>query len=130
MLEFHDPIPEITGQTCTALVAQQYWHCGKLVDEANVLFLKLEGRLWHRFFIDGGVVFWRTVDAPDHPGEEGDHRYTHTDIGAAQGFAGKELKRVSTADLPGGGEMRLEFRGAPTLIFRNVDDRSHLILET
>src|SRR5262249_336843 len=84
MLAFHDWIPEIAGGVCTALLAQQYWYRGKLVAEANVLFLKLQDRIWHRFFIDGGVVFWRTVDAPDDPADEGHHRYVHLDLGAAR----------------------------------------------
>ena len=57
MLELHDEIPEIAGQKCEALLGQQYWYCGELTGDPNVLFLKLDDS-WHRIFIDGGTV-WR-----------------------------------------------------------------------
>ncbi len=129
MLVFHDPIPEIAGRACRALTAQEYWHRGALVDEANVLFLQLEDGVWHRFFIDAGVVFWKTVDAPSSPPDNGNDRYPSKDIGARHGLTGRSLRRVGTVDLPGGGELRLEFDGGPTLILRNVDDCSSLVIQ-
>ena len=70
VLSFHDPIPDVRHQVCNALLVQEYWYRGELVDEANVLFLRLDGDSWHRFFIDAGIVFWKTVEAPDVPGQD------------------------------------------------------------
>src|ERR1700730_14892436 len=98
MLDFHDPIPEIAHQACRALIAQEYWHHGELVCGANVLFLRLDDDMWHRFFSDAGVVFWKTVEAPEPPEEDGDNRYPHTDIARLHGLTGKRLSSISTAD--------------------------------
>ena len=127
MLKFHDPIPSLAGQQCVALLSLQYWYANELAADPTVLFLKVAGGPWHRFSIDAGVVFWRIVDAPDEPEEEGEHRWVLTDIGAAYGLVGKTLVRVAPFDLPGGGEMRLEFEDTPALILRNVDDESCLV---
>src|SRR5437764_3808780 len=129
MLEFHDPIPDIAHQACRALIAQEYWYRGELVSDANVLFLRLEDDIWHRFFIDAGVVFWKTAAAREAPKEDDDHHYPHTDIGVLYGFTGKRLSNVSTADLPGGGELRLDFDSGEAIILRNVDDCSKLVVE-
>jgi hypothetical protein len=129
MLDFHDQIPQIAPQPCRALIAQEYWYRGELVTEANVLFLRLADVLWHRFFIDTGVVFWKTVDEPDAPYEEGDHRYPHRDIGVLHGRIGKRLANIRTIDLPGGGELRLEFDDGKAIIVHDIDDCSTLAVE-
>jgi hypothetical protein len=83
MLSFHVPIPDVAHQLCRALLAQEYWYRGQLVSNANVLFLRLNEVLWHRFFIDAGVVFWRTVETPDPPAGDDDDTYPQTDVAAA-----------------------------------------------
>ena len=92
-----------------------------------MLFLKLADDSWHRIFIDASVLFWKVVEAPDVPEEQGDYRWTLTDLGGPRGLVGKVLRRVTTHDLAGGGELRFDFDGAPALILRNVDDESYLL---
>jgi len=128
MLEFHDPIPEIAQRKCTGLIAQEYWYQGEQITEANVMFLQLEDGMWHRFFVDAGVVFWKTVAVPNPPGEDGDHRYPLTDIGAVHGVLGRRLSSVSAVEVPNGCEIRLEFEGDKSVILHNADDRSQLLL--
>lgn len=130
MLEFHAPIPDIAHQVCRALIAQEYWYRGELVSDGNVLFLRLEDGVWHRFSIDAGVLFWKTVEAPDPPEEDRDHRYPHKDIAKLHGLTGKRLSTVSAADLPGGGELHLGFEGGNAVVLRNVDDCSKLVVES
>ena len=129
MLSFRDDIPQIAGRVCQSLKVQEYWHRGELVDGANVLFLQLDGGIWHRFFIDAGVVFWRTVEMPDEKPDDGFDRYPQADLGFRHDLIGKKLERVSTIDLPGGGEIRIEFEGGATLLLRDVDDQSRLVVE-
>jgi hypothetical protein len=129
MLDFHNPIPDLRHQECRALIAQEYWYRGELISDANVLFLRLQNDTWHRFLIDAGVVFWSTVAAPEAPEEDSGYRHPHKDIGVLYGLVGKRLSTVSTADLPGGGELRLDFDGGETLILRNIDDCSKLVFE-
>lgn len=115
---------------CRALVAQEYWHRGQLVSNANVLFLRLEDGTWHRFFVDAGVVFWKTVEAPEPPDEDVGDRYPLTDIAGRYGLTGERLSSISTADLPGGGELRLTFESGKVIILRNLSDCSKLVFES
>jgi len=74
------------------------------------------------------VVFWHTVDALDSP--DGDrHHYTVTDLGAAHDLIGRRLVDVSTAELAGGGELRLRFEGDLRVSVRHVDGRSRVSVE-
>src|SRR5262245_21211775 len=102
MLMLHQPLPDIAGAMCTALFVQAYYYRGKLVSEANALFLQLEDGGWHRIFIDGGIVFWQRVDGLDSPDQDR-HLYTLTDLGTRHGYVGKRALRVDTLDLPAGG---------------------------
>jgi hypothetical protein len=129
MLELKNPIPDIAGRVCTALLAQEYWHQGERVTNANVLFLRLEDGVWHRFFLDAGALFWRTVDAPTFPPASTDneeHRYPVVDLAALHGFAGKKVVDVQAVDVAGGAELRLAFRNAPLLVLRDVEDQTEL----
>jgi hypothetical protein len=91
--------------------------------------MQLEDGTWHRFFIDAGVVFWRTVDRPDAPRDDGVHHDRHKDFGSAHNLIGRRIQRVTTVDLPGGGEIRIDFEGGSTVVLRNVDDQSSLVVE-
>ena len=125
MLMLHQPLPDIAGAVCNALFVQAYYYRGKLVSEANVLFLQLGDGGWHRIFIDGGIVFWQRVDGLDSPDQDR-HHYTLTDLGALHGYAGRRVTRVETADLPEGGELRLTFEDRPPIVYRNVAGASQL----
>ena len=127
MLMLHQPLPDIAGAVCDALFVQAYYYRGKLVSEANALFLQLRESGWHRIFIDGGIVFWQSVDGVDSPDQDR-HHYTLTDLGALHGHVGKRVTGVSTTDLPSGGEIRLAFEGAPALTYRNVGGASQVII--
>ena len=77
MLVYRDAPPEVTGQVCHALLLQAHYYRGQLVNEANVLFLRLAEGPWHRIFIEAGVVFWQMVDSLDSPDQDR-HHYTLT----------------------------------------------------
>lgn len=128
MLVFHDRLPAVEGQVCEALFVQAYYYRGRLVSDTNVLFLRLQGGVWHRVFIDAGVVFWQTVEGLDSPDQDR-HHYTLTDLADAHGLVGKPLIGVTTVDLPSGGELRLLFAGAPSVIFRHVDGHSRVVVD-
>lgn len=127
MLVFHDRLPDVEGQVCEALLLQAHYYRGQLVSGSNVLFLRLQGDVWHRVFIDAGVVFWQTVDGLDSPDQDR-HHYTLTDLGAAHGLVGKPLIGVTTVDLPSGGELHLLFAGAPSVICRHVEGHSQVVV--
>lgn len=131
MLEFHDPIPELAGQICLQFLSQEYWCGGDRVSPANALLLHLQDGGWHRFFIDAGVVFWRSQsDQPLLPPSVGDHMYTLADLGERHRITGHTLLAVRATDLPGGGEIRLEFSDAPSVILRDQQDKTELEIST
>jgi hypothetical protein len=60
--------PALAGRTCQAFICQQFFADGRLVDEANVTFLKFDAE-WFRLYFEPGLIFWRPeVDTP-HPWE-------------------------------------------------------------
>jgi hypothetical protein len=128
VLAFHDPIPDVRQQRCSALLVQEYWYQGELEDEANVLFVRLDDR-WHRFFIDAGLVFWKSVESPDLPPSAADHSYRVNDVGSAYDLKGKRLAQIEAVDLDGGGAIRLAFEGGSLVILENRNDRSRLRIE-
>ena len=128
MLVYREALPEVTGAVCDALLVQAHYYRGQLVNEANVLFLRLAGGPWHRIFIEAGVVFWQTVDALDSPDQDR-HHYTLTDLGAIHGLVGRRLIDVSTAAVPSGGELRLLFSRDACVSLRHVDGRSRVVVE-
>jgi hypothetical protein len=128
MLVFHDPVPDIAGQTCEELLVQAHYYRGMLANDANVLFLKVRGGAWHRIFIEAGVVFWQEVDGLDSPDQDR-HHYTLTDLATAHGFAGKRLVDVRTVDRESGGELQLLFAGAPRIVFTDVAGGARVVVD-
>jgi hypothetical protein len=126
MLMLHQALPDIAGEVCHALFVQAYYYRGKLISDANALFLQLRDSGWHRVFIDGGIVFWQRVDGLDSPDQDR-HHYTLTDLGTLHGYVGKRVVSADTTDLPEGGELHVTFEGAPTLVYRNVGGASTLL---
>ena len=123
-----EALPSVAGERCGALLLQAHYYRGQLVNEANAMFLQLGDGAWHRIFIEAGVVFWHTVDALDSP--DGDrHHYTLTDLGAAHELVGRRVVGVSTAELPHGGELRVDFEGERRVSMRHVDGRSSVVVE-
>jgi len=123
-----EALPRVAGEICAALMLQAHYYRGQLVNDANVLFLRMSRGAWHRIFIEAGVVFWHAVDALDSP--DGDrHHYTVTDLGAAHGLVGRRLLSLAIADVPGGGELRLSFEGERCVSLRHVDGRSRVVVE-
>jgi hypothetical protein len=127
-LTVHETLPDVAGELCEALLLQSHYYRGQLVNEANVLFLRLAPSGWHRIFIDAGLVFWQTVDGLDSPDQDR-HHYTLTDLGAHHGVAGKRVAGVTIADLSAGGELRLLFTDDIRVSVRHVDGRSQVVVD-
>lgn len=128
MLVYREARPAVTGERCESMLLQAHYYRGQLVNEANVLFLRLSDSGWQRIFIEADVLFWQTVETLDSPDQDR-HHYTLTDLGAVHGLEGRRLIDVITADLPAGGELRLLFSGDARVSFRHVDGRSRVVVE-
>jgi hypothetical protein len=130
MLVLYSALPDVRGRVCEALLVQAYYYRGRLVSDANALFLKIRDGGWYRLFIDAGVVFCEVVDVPEGPGEFDRHHYAYRDLAALHGYAGRQCLGITTVDLPTGGEVRLGFDGAPAVVFRAVDGASRVVVDS
>jgi len=116
--------PAIVGDICEALVAVEYIHDGKLVEAANVVFLRFSNQ-WHRLYFDFGIVFWRTdpVGPKAFVAPEIDSEFRVVDLGERLNFRGRRLLEVTYAPLPNDGSaVGLRFDDKRTITFRSVDD--------
>jgi hypothetical protein len=115
--------PRLAGQRCDAILCQQYWHGGRLVEPANVVFLCFEGR-WHRLYFDYGIVFWRIAEGEPQPFQapEIDSAYPIVDVAEERGLRGARLLSYQMGPLSGGAQVTFAFENGARLAFRSVDD--------
>ena len=120
----HDPIPELRGAICTKLVQQKYWHQGQQVEQANVVYLQVDNKQWHRFFIDAGVLFWKIVDRPDNwdTKVEDEHHYPQTDMAEQYGLVGREIESITSKNRGLVSELQVRLSGGIILVLKNECD--------
>jgi hypothetical protein len=116
--------PGLDGQRCDAILCQQYWHCGRLVEPANVVSLCFEGR-WHRLYFDYGIVFWRAGSGGPQPFQaaEIDSDYPVVDLAEERGLQGVRLLdyRMEPLDTCGA-QVTFAFENGARLTFRCIED--------
>jgi hypothetical protein len=118
-----DP-PHLAGQRCNAVLCQQYWHRGELVEAANVVFLCFEGR-WHRLYFDYAIVFWRTAESGPEPFQapELESDYPVVDLAEERGLRGVRLLHYRMEPLGvSGAQVTFAFENGARLAFRCIDD--------
>jgi hypothetical protein len=112
--------PEITGSPCEELICQQSWYNGKLVDEANVIYLKFQGS-WHMLFFDCSIISWgKEEEGPMEVGatEEG-FSCPLVDLGREFKLKGQVLKSYSAETIDGGCQVSFLFDNGTNLVFKN-----------
>nr|WP_255656824.1 aquaporin [Lysobacter lactosilyticus] len=124
-LDVNGEAPGLAGKACEAVLLQQYWHKGVLVEPANVIHMRFSG-VWHRLYFDYGIVFWRISDAPPEPGSDTDYEWEYPleDLGAAAEVIGIPLDHYSMKPVVGGSTVELCFETGKRIIFENVDDHT------
>ena len=116
--------PRRDGQRCDAILGQQYWPGGRLVEPANVVFLGFEGR-WHRLDFDYGIVFWRAAEGGPRPFQapETDSDYPIVDVAEERGLRGVRLLEYRMEPLGScGAQVTFAFEKGARLAFRGLDD--------
>lgn len=79
---------ELVGFACQNLIAV----CEGDDDNYIIFYLKLAD-CWHRFFLDAGLLFWRSDNEPDADDDLGDDgRYV--DLGNAYGIVGASVESI------------------------------------
>jgi hypothetical protein len=123
-LEINGEPPQLEGLRCDAILCQEYWHGGVLVEPVNVTFLCFEGR-WHRLYFDFGIVFWRDAEGGPEPFEapEIDSDYPVVDVAAERGLRGVRLRGYRMEPWGAcGARVTFEFESGARLAFRSVED--------
>ena len=122
-LEVNGTEPEIVGRVCEGLVAIEYSHEGKLVEPANVVFLRFADQ-WHRLYFDYATVFWRQdADGPQgFVAEEIDATFRPVDLGPLFGVQGAVLDEVAYLPLPDGAAVHLRFNNGRLVRFECTND--------
>ena len=117
--------PELAGKACEAVLLQQYWYAGALVDPANVIHLKSGGE-WYRLYFDYGIVFGRISEQPPEPWLDADQQWDNPlcDLGVTAGIVGTQLDHYSMELVQGGSAVELCFKDGRCVVFKNIDDHT------
>ena len=128
MLKIDGIPPRLTEQLCEELICQQYWHQGKLVQEVDILFLKVNGH-WHQLYFDTGMVFWRIQQvAPVQVEQQAGDTFSYPLINIGEKFAIKNCIIVDciTESLGEGVRVTLIFEDKGSLLVTYSDDNTRL----
>ncbi len=113
--------PDFAGKTLERLIAQEAWFAGELDDEANVVWLCVDGA-WHKLYFDDDIIFWRTAkDGPPTNGEDG-QAFPLNDLGEKLALAGQSLTGCNGDAIEPGSAVSLAFANGKTITFRNRYD--------
>lgn len=116
----HTSIPELYGKHCAefkVVLRESDNHYGPM-------FLHLSG-VWHRFYLDAGLLFWEEGPGPDPENDLLDgERYT--DFASRLGVIGIPISRIEMD----GSRLRLDFdNGARLVLGTEVEDDGAVLIE-
>ena len=128
MLKIDGIPPRLTEQLCEEIICQQYWHQGKLVQEVDILFLKVNRR-WHQLYFDTGMVFWRIQKvAPVQVEQQAGDTFSYPLINIGEKFAIQNCIIVDciTESLGEGSRVTLVFEDKGSLLITYSDNNTRL----
>jgi hypothetical protein len=117
--------PELAGLQCAGVLCQAFVCDGRLIESANVIYLKFADA-WHRLNIDAGVIFWKRSDgAPSSWAiEKKGWEYPLVDVGGSAGVVGELLDHYEMSRTSTGGRVVFVFANGRRIIIDSVGDRS------
>ena len=100
---------ELVGKVCEDFVGVY----DRVGDRYEVFYMKMEG-VSHRFFLDAGLLFWRSHQSydPDNDLFDGGE---YVNLGLQGGVVGEKVKSISMED----SVLTLEFENGASMIFGN-----------
>ena len=128
MLEINGIPPRLTEQLCEELICQQYWYHGKLAQEVDSLFIKVNWR-WHQLYFDAGIVFWRIQSEAPVPVKQlagSPFSYPLINIGEQYGIKDTFIIDCLTEPLVDGARVTLVFEDKGSLIITHSENRTRL----
>lgn len=120
--------PELDGKTLNRLVVQESWFEGELDDEANVVWLEVDGDCY-RLYVDGEVVHWRSTSRLPRAGDTENPDFRIIDLGENHGLAGQAIASCEGNPLDSGVEIKLAFESGRTIAFVNRFDVTNVVLD-
>lgn len=128
MLETDGIPPKLTNQVCEELICQQYWLHGKLQQEVDALFFKVNGR-WHQLYFDAGILFWRILQhAPTSYQHQAQDPIVYRLIDLGEKFALRQcvITDCLTEPLVDGVRVAVVFEDKGSLIVTHTDNQTAL----
>ena len=128
MLEIDGIPPKLSNQVCEALICQQYWYQGKLEQEVDALFIKVNEH-WHRLYFDAGIVFWRIQeDAPKPVESQATDPFVYPLIDVSEKFDIKNciITDYATEPMLEGVQVSIVFENKGSLIITHSDNKTAL----
>jgi len=128
MLEINGIPPRLTQQLCEELICQQYWYHGKLAQEVDCLFIKVNWR-WYQLYFDAGIVFWRMQSEAPVPVKQlagSPFAYPLVNIGEQYGVKDCFIADCITEPMVDGARVTLVFEDKGTLIITHSENKTRL----
>ena len=101
--------PELRGACCSAFRAVICERDQRL----GLLYIQLSG-VWHRFYLDAGLLFWEEGSSPD-PEDDVLEGERYTDLGEALCVVGIAIEEIDMHD----SQLTLQFENEARLVLRN-----------
>ena len=102
-------IPELRGTCCAAFKAVIREQDKRL----GLLYIQLSG-VWHRFFLDAGLLFWEEGCCPD-PDDDVLEGERYVDLGESLHAIGVPIQAIEMRD----STLTLQFENSARLVLRN-----------
>ena len=128
MLEIDGVPPRLANRFCEALICQEYWYQGRLVQAVDALLIKVAGH-WSQLYFDAGIVFWRTKsDAPEkiYPQPRDVFAYPWIDLAEKYRLKDALIRECLTEPLVGGVRVTLEFVAHGVLYITHNDNQTRI----
>lgn len=121
--------PKLEGQDLQELICQQYWYNNKLEQEADVVYIKVNGH-WHQFYFENGVIFWRNMEESPTAFEQSTDdpfKYPFIDLAEKHDLRGCIIKEYLAETIPDGARISLTFEKRGNLMFIDREDKTTLL---
>lgn len=102
--------------------------------EVVIVYIKVENKEWHQFFLDAGCGFWQNYEDIDPTNEANNNDgYNYTDKGTELKLSGKKTVKIWCEPDSNNSQIIIEFESGEKLILRTIepkffDSNSELIM--
>lgn len=106
---------EFNGLKIERLIICQYIK----TEEPIIIYLKVENRNWHQYFLDAGIGFWENWDTLNDV--EDDEHYTYIDATEKLNLKGKQISKIECTKDVENAKIVVELENDEQLILKCVN---------